>query len=278
MNNELKTALPVASQLIGEDEVNTVNARQLHEALEIKREFANWIKEQIERAMLVRDSDYAVYDNIVKNSGGRPATEYALTIDSAKHICMMSQTEKGKMIRQYFIECEKKLRMKFALDTITRRDLAAMLLDSENERLEAEKKIRELTPKAGAFDVIANIEGSLCLRETSKLLGLKEKEFLAWLEANKWIFRAGSRRSLLGYADKISAGLLEHKISTYTGSIDREKISYQVRVTPKGITRLAMIFQQIVMGDGCIFTDAELADAGIYPINISKLLPRKASL
>lgn len=41
--------------------------------------------------------------------GGRPTSEYALSLDAAKEISMMSQCEKGKQARRYFIECEKRL-------------------------------------------------------------------------------------------------------------------------------------------------------------------------
>ena len=86
-----------------------VNARDLHAFLESKQEFANWIKNRIEKYDLVENVDYVVFDKSVKNpNGGRPQIEYALTIDAAKELSMVEGNEKGKQARKYFIACEQK--------------------------------------------------------------------------------------------------------------------------------------------------------------------------
>lgn len=90
------------------DGQKAVNARELHEFLGNKREFATWIKQRIEQYGFVENQDYEVFDNSVKNSqGGRPSIEYALSIDMAKELSMVENNEKGRMARKYFIECEK---------------------------------------------------------------------------------------------------------------------------------------------------------------------------
>lgn len=87
-----------------------VNARDLHAFLGSKQEFANWIKNRIEKYDLVENVDYVVFHNSMKNlEGGRPQIEYALTIDAAKELSMVEGNEKGKQARRYFIACEKKL-------------------------------------------------------------------------------------------------------------------------------------------------------------------------
>ena len=89
----------------------TVSARDLHEFLEIRKHFSDWIKDQIDRADLTEKIDYVVHKKVVvtnqqlTNVGDR--IEYHLTLDSAKHIGMLSGTPRGKEIRKYFIEIEK---------------------------------------------------------------------------------------------------------------------------------------------------------------------------
>ena len=90
------------------DGQKAVNARELHEFLGNKREFATWIKQRIEQYGFVENQDYCSFDNIVKRDNGATVRkEYALSIDMAKELSMVENNEKGRMARKYFIECEK---------------------------------------------------------------------------------------------------------------------------------------------------------------------------
>lgn len=82
----------------------TVSAKDLHVFLEVKTEFSNWIKRMLEYGFQT-GVDFTPF--LTESNGGRPGTDYALTLDTAKEISMIQRTEKGKQARQYFIECEK---------------------------------------------------------------------------------------------------------------------------------------------------------------------------
>ena len=106
----MKEIIAISKKEINGTEVNSVNARELHEALEVKKPFTQWIEPKIKDAMLVEGRDYLVFNQQVKNpnpTGGRPTKEYIITLDTAKHIAMMSKTAKAYELRDYFIQVEK---------------------------------------------------------------------------------------------------------------------------------------------------------------------------
>lgn len=86
-----------------------VNARDLHAGLEISRQFADWIKDQISGLYLAENLDFTILSPELGKIG-RPSETYILTLDTAKHIALASRTEKGRLIRKDFIEAQKKLR------------------------------------------------------------------------------------------------------------------------------------------------------------------------
>ncbi|HAX1981113.1 TPA: phage antirepressor Ant [Escherichia coli] len=110
MNTQL---IPVFNGSISNETTLLVNARDLHEFLEVRRDFSTWIKNRITEYGFAVDVDYIlVHQNggIKGRGGDRRSKDYHLTLDTAKELAMVERNEKGRQIRRYFIECEKKLR------------------------------------------------------------------------------------------------------------------------------------------------------------------------
>lgn len=104
----MEQLIQITREVIGSREVNSVNARDVWEALHVKKDFSNWIKHQIKTLGLERNVDYITFAQ--KGDGGKFAKiEYIITTNTAKHISMASRTIKGREVRDYFISCEKKL-------------------------------------------------------------------------------------------------------------------------------------------------------------------------
>ena len=185
-----------------------VNARELHQFLESKYQFANWIQERITKYGFVENQDYEVFKENLKNSnGGRPQIEYALSIDMAKELSMVENNEKGRLARKYFIECEKIARERMVAsyqieDPIKR---AERWIEEQKEKKALEAKNQEMQPKAQYFDEL--VERSLLtgFRDTAKELGLKQSEFIKILIDKGYIYRTpkGELRPIAKYTNDL---------------------------------------------------------------------------
>ncbi|EIR0591449.1 antA/AntB antirepressor family protein [Salmonella enterica] len=107
MNTQL---IPVFKGAINNESVLLCNARDLHKFLGVGKVFAAWITSRIAEYEFVENQDYiSFFQNGKKPQGGRPTKDYHLTLDTAKELAMVERNDKGRQVRRYFIECEKRL-------------------------------------------------------------------------------------------------------------------------------------------------------------------------
>lgn len=128
--------------------------------------------------------------------------------------------------------------MKALNDPATMRGL---LLSYSEKVIELEQANATLAPKAEALDRIASADGSFCITDAAKALQMRPKDLFAWLQQQHWIYRRHGT-GWLGYAGRVSQGYLEHKVTTVTTQDGRDKVTEQVRVTAKGMAKLAQEF------------------------------------
>jgi Rha family phage regulatory protein len=119
--------------------------------------------------------------------------------------------------------------------------LRGLLLTYSEKAIELEKQVQELLPSQAALERIAKSDGSTCITDTAKVLQIRPKDLFAYLRQNGWIYKRPGGGTDLAYQSKVIAGLLEHKVSMVNNGdgIDHERV--QVRVTPKGLTKLAQL-------------------------------------
>ena len=168
--NEL---IKVSNKQFNDESIPTVDARELHNFLQVGKDFSTWIKSRIDQYEFVENSDFLVFTSSGENlTGGRPSKEYAISIDMAKELSMVERNERGKQARQYFIECEHIALAKPApalpstyLDAL--KELVATV--EAKQLLEAENGV--LRPKALIVDRINDAEGLHTMAEAAKILG-----------------------------------------------------------------------------------------------------------
>lgn len=207
-----------------------VNARELHQFLECKRDFATWIKDKIEKYGFVENQDFEVFHNFGGNpKGGRPMIEYALSVDMAKELSMVENNERGRTARKYFIECEKIIKERHRIPTNFAE--ALRLAAEQQEKIEAQQKaiqqsakeivalsdqITEMQPKVSYYDKILASKATLTVTQVAQDYGMSAKAFNILLRNfgiqhkvnGQWILYAKYIRQ--GYVHSKSIDIVRH--------------------------------------------------------------------
>lgn len=205
-----------------------VSARDLHAFLASKQEFANWIKNRIEKYELIENVDYVVFDKSVKNpNGGRPQIEYALSVDAAKELSMVEGNEKGKQARKYFIAVEnryKELQRTGGYQIPASFSEALMLAARQQQQIEEQQKqiecmsteIVEMKKKTDYLEVILSSKETVTTTQLAADYGLSAQAF------NKILYNLKIQHKVNGqwilYAPYISQGYVHSKTIPITRS------------------------------------------------------------
>lgn len=237
--------IKISNNKISNFEVQTVNARELHDFLEVKSRFNDWINNRIRDFGFVENQDFVtVTKNLV--SGGIQK-EIHLSIDMAKELSMVERNEKGRQARQYFIEMEKVAKRQIQESRISLPDFtnpaeSARAWAEEYEKRElAEQKLIEAQPKIEFVQKYVEVGTTKSLRETAKILKMPERTMIDCLVGDGLLFRQSG--NLLPYQKYHAKGLFDVK----TGTTEYGHNYTQTRVTSKGIEYIASRYASELM-------------------------------
>ena len=205
-----------------------VSGRELHEALNLGRDFTTWIKkmisygfqENIDFTTIWSNPQLGVADfngNVNSMKAKGYYIDYILTLDMAKHISMIQRSEIGMKIRNYFIECEKELHQPinqkerlllqlFSDDKIEVANAHKQLLELETKPLKNE--IKELKPMADSFKIYLDTEGTTTVTEACKRFGLKRATVFEHLRNNGLVYKNKVEATVKG----IEKGYFKHVV------------------------------------------------------------------
>ena len=159
---------------LNENNEPVVSGRQLHKALEVKTAYKDWFPRMVGYGF-TENEDFC--SNLSESTGGRRATDHILKLDMAKEIAMLQRTDKGKEVRQYFIQVEKEFN---SPDKIIARALLlsndkVLKLESRVEFLEAE--LEEAQKQARYLDLIIESKASLRVTQIAADYGMSAHKF-----------------------------------------------------------------------------------------------------
>ena len=158
------------------NDVECVSARELYAGLNNGNvsDYARWARRNITGSIFFEENkDWAVVQQVTERKENamfnpNPTTDYAITINMAEHLCMMSNTQTGKRYRDYFIACEKKLKqvyrdIKEGLENgtymkLTPRDKYRMMYAVTVDNMIGMNQMIDLIRKTYSFYSVANID------------------------------------------------------------------------------------------------------------------------
>lgn len=165
-----------------------VSGRQLHETLGVKTRYNDWFNRMIEFGFTENEDYLAITQKRVTAQGNAThQTDHVIKLDMAKEIAMIQRTEKGKEVRQYFIQIEKDYN---SPEKIMAR--ALLMADKKVHKLEAQ--IEADKPKVLFADAVSASHTSILVGELAKLISqngykIGANRLFAWMRENGYLIK-----------------------------------------------------------------------------------------
>lgn len=144
-------------------DTQTVSARELHKVVGSTERFSSWFTRQLQFGF-EESTDYQGCKKF-NTLANQELQDYEMSIDMAKHICMVQRTDKAKEVRQYLIDLEK------AWNT-PEQVMARALKLADQTIASLTVKVEEMKPKAEFFDAVADSKSAIPMNEVAKVLGV----------------------------------------------------------------------------------------------------------
>lgn len=144
-------------KIIEREDRQLVSGRELHEFLEIRTKYKDWFRRMVEYGFEEESDFIRVAQKRATNNLKNPVTtviNHAISLDMAKEISMIQRTEKGKIARQYFINCEKKLKEVKKLSPMELMELQFKTLKEQKEKIaQVENRVYKLEEDMPLFQI-----------------------------------------------------------------------------------------------------------------------------
>ncbi|HFV2935943.1 TPA: phage antirepressor KilAC domain-containing protein [Streptococcus agalactiae] len=178
---------------LNENQEQVVSARDLHKELKVKTRFSEWVKQNFKILEEGYDFSTVVTTTQLNQYGGtKELQDYALSLDAAKNLAMVSKTDKGKEVRKYFIQVEKDFNSpeKIMARALLMADKKITNLTMENNQLQLD--LKEAQKQARYLDLIIESKGALRVTQIAADYGMSANKF------NKTLLEFGVQHKVNG--------------------------------------------------------------------------------
>ena len=204
---------------LNENQEPVVSGRQLHQVLGVKTAYKDWFKRMTEYGFTENQDFNTLKFEQVRTEGKREVrremTDHVLKLDMAKEIAMIQRTDKGKEVRQYFIQVEKDFNSpeKIMARALLMADKKIKLLENQNENLLIE--LEEANKNADYLDLILQTKDSLTITQIAQDYGISARKMNQLLKQER-IQRIVNGQWVL-YAKYLAKGYVSSRTFDYTG-------------------------------------------------------------
>lgn len=157
--------VPVYETSTGE---KVVNGRELHKVLQSGQDFSTWVKKRLAECDAEENKDF---DRLHKKMEANNATmiEYIIKLDTAKEMAMLERNEKGKQVRRYFIQVEKKYKST-SLATQELSPQLQVMINLEIEQKRQAEKIERVESRVESIREVVAIDTTSWREDTGRIL------------------------------------------------------------------------------------------------------------
>ena len=210
-----------------------VSGRQLHEALGVNSNYTTWFDRMADYGF-TENQDYILLSNFGNQTGrgGHNKVDHIIKLDMAKEIAMIQRTDRGKEVRQYFIQVEKDFN---SPEKIMAR--ALLMADQKVHKLEAQ--IEADRPKVLFADAVSASHTSILVGDLAKLIsqnGFKigANRLFSWLRDNGYLIKKRGASWNMPTQKSMELGLFEIKETNIQHADGHISINKTSKVTGKG--------------------------------------------
>lgn len=214
---------------VNEKQEPVVNGRELHKTLDVKTAYKDWFKRMCEYGFTEKIDFCSI---LSESTGGRPETNHAIKLDMAKEIAMIQRNEKGKRVRQYFIQVEKDFNSPEKIMARALKIAEGKLNILQLENAQQKQLIGELKPKADYLDKILQSKALVTITAIAKDYGMSAKAFNKKLHELKVQFKQGHQWFL--YSQYHNCGYTHSETVEYIHKDGSRDITMNTKWTQKG--------------------------------------------
>ncbi|MCM1400326.1 MAG: phage antirepressor KilAC domain-containing protein [Clostridium sp.] len=201
-------------------ETQTISARGLYKLLEIEKRFSTWFKTNSQGFIENEDFRGAYLEVQGNQYGGKQIVQdYEISVDMAKHICLMSRTEKGKQCRQYLIDLEKAWNKPEQVMARALRLADLEIQELKNNNISLLEDNQRMKPKEIFADAVSTSHTSILIGELAKILkqngiDIGQNRLFAWMRNQGYLISRKGTDYNMPTQRSMEQGLFEIKEST----------------------------------------------------------------